>query len=752
MLRILLKHLLIGTICNSLIIVGAFSQTTAAENESVNGLQSVAGADAFKKASQEIDASVADELKKDANGNTKEGGIVDLIKKATDATLLGKANGDYAGAFNEQLQKDIVMLILAQVTSRLQACSKTEDMTMAIGAGNAFIVGEVAEYTQTESLKTKLETSIAEMKTESNQKQLEVFRSLKTEYQNVLKSSLTKQHIRDLSKNSFKTAAALAAAEAVEDETWATSCSNSNISMTTRGKNQSGDDILMYLAMAAAAYAVPFCGGCAAAAIYLSKKRDSDNDGQSCNAGFQRTSTLIADRKIACDMLGTEAMFTPASDPTITASAYIKNNCINSSKEVSVSAGSGCVGHSSSGAGPYTACDKAVESFDKNMSGCPVSILKAAKVSTLENSGITSEVGREFVRKASETISRVVDMRMASPRQRVIVWSVFAELAGDSVETNKLMINQIQTQLKIIQDIIDRLEAYAKGVQLNNGKLGGVSLKSQKVNIDELDMINLKSPTACMTGNDTAHCKSVGESLSENGGLDSISSDLKKSTLQMGSALNSLNFTKRVSSDDIATIRDSSKLQNSISAEFAKKTKQYNALQSFNKSKNNLNFKEESQSFANGLSKVTKNLLSNAGAKSNFKSDMAKKDVSPSANDNLGSDKNGLVPANLNPKFEAKSFENHPGLGTKVKGEAKTSPEGSTTSEASTATDASKSAEGRNEALLQELVDSRSKEKKSTYKSNENSTLFEKITNAYIRNYDKFLTKKKVNSTNEEKE
>lgn len=44
---------------------------------------------------------------------------------------------------------------------------------------------------------------------------------------------------------------------------------------------------------------------------------------------------------------------------------------------------------------------------------------------------------------------------------------------------------------------------------------------------------------------------------------------------------------------------------------------------------------------------------------------------------------------------------------------------------------------------LAEAIDARDKSGKDKYKTQEGSSIFERVTNAYIRNYDKILDKKK---------
>lgn len=65
---------------------------------------------------------------------------------------------------------------------------------------------------------------------------------------------------------------------------------------------------------------------------------------------------------------------------------------------------------------------------------------------------------------------------------------------------------------------------------------------------------------------------------------------------------------------------------------------------------------------------------------------------------------------------------------------------------------AATTAVNEDEARLADAIDARNKAKKDKYQSNDGQSLFEKVTNAYIRNYDKVLTKKKDKDVVEEKQ
>lgn len=90
------------------------------------------------------------------------------------------------------------------------------------------------------------------------------------------------------------------------------------------------------------------------------------------------------------------------------------------------------------------------------------------------------------------------------------------------------------------------------------------------------------------------------------------------------------------------------------------------------------------------------------------------------------------------------------GGGTRGSGSSSTST--GVSSEAATANAAALAAANEDEKRLADAIEARNQANKDKYKSNDGQSLFEKVTNAYIRNYDKVLTKKKDKDVIEDKQ
>lgn len=760
---------------------------------STDGSPRAAGKEATEKAAREIDASIVDEFQKDANGQTKADGILNKIKKATTKTSLEanysneKYSNENLAKYKNQLQKDVAMLVIGQVTSRLNECSTAPDLQLGIGAGQAFIVGEVAEYTQAEYLKGQLEESLKSKDSNTYDKQLHTFTTLKSEYEQVLTSVKTKQELRGLSQTAFYGAAALAAAEAIEDEAWAVSCTNENINMVANGSRNARDKTMYYIAMIAATSGF---GAAGAIATYRYFRNRARSDHRSCEGGGEITAQNIINRKIACDTLGTEDMFTPINAPIITASETIKKRCLADGDAVSRGAGSGCSGYSAYGAGPYRTCDKASDAYKRNMVSCPASVLKAGKVATLESSGITSKEGREFVRKASEEVSRTVDLRIASPRHRIIVWTAFAELADSAVETNREMINAIEGQLGKINTIIDSLESETSGIII--GKVKPIESDFKDPDFSKMKPINFKNatpsivklsnnPSGIKLKNDNDHdpianSNPVSLSMNSHPGFKNLPFELQTSINKVTKGLDTISNTKNLTGADFKSIKSANKELASIRNILNKKNAQLKSMSSKSKGKTDIDENSKSineklkNSISNALGKNNGSSLANSGLLNSSKNNLLGKSIGikgmelnkDNSLDSSSAAKNGMSgiedseanKANLN---DAKTghgfdFEKYKGFQGSDGSDGSTSSRyGSSNSSSNYNRDGSEGLNsnenlerinGEDNLKLANAVLARNRDRRGKYESNDEQTIFEQITNAYIRNYDKILIKK----------
>ncbi len=699
----------------------------AATHENQYGMQTEAGANALKAAAQEIDNSIIRELAKPA------GGVIDVINTAATTNNLTDQFGGRSGyglsLYGDQLKRDITMLIIGQVTSRLSACTQVPDLKLGIGAGQAFIVGEVAEYAQAEYLKGQLKEAISRTQGNLEHKQLEYFETLLTEYKQVLDSSLAKKEFRTLSKVAFKNAAALAAAEAVEDETFHTACENSNINMTSRGSNKAGDEWAICIAEDLACSAL-FTGALACHLALVPCLNDAPASQNSCNSGFAATKQKLIDRKLACDQLGDESMITS----TITASKTIRDRCVADGDAVALSAGTGCSGYSSPGAGPYSMCDKASDAYKRNMAACPVSVLTAAPAATLESSGVALPKDASYVARASEKVSRALDIRMASPRHRVIVWSAFSDLADQAIQDNVLMINEIKKQMAKIQSIIDELNKSANGVTLANNT--STTLKNPTLNLLKPTTFKFKAATTCLTGV-TGACAPVSDSMAGLSGFNNFSGALKDSTNGVTKGLDVISNTQSITAAGMSSILGANNRASAIDKELAKKTSLLQSL--LKKSGDKTDLKKDSLSFSNDFKKsVTK--ITNISTDSDSSSKLA------SLSSNGKEDAAGLA----NSTMKANKLLN-PGTGTAGLLSAIGNISDQKKSDESKTDDSSKSdklkdggidpnsEEGRR---IAEAIEARNKTNKSKYSSSEDDGLFDKISKAYVRNFDKILVKR----------
>ncbi|MFA6237375.1 MAG: hypothetical protein WC635_08630 [Bacteriovorax sp.] len=709
---------------------------------------------------QAIKEGIAAKTSKPAELNiTGKEAVLKVIKDATDKVELSDQYTQFNNAelYKEYRRRDIVMLVISQITSRLKSCKEPEklppDMITAIGGGAAFVTGEVAEYQSSEKLQKELEHGLAYARKENLQ--IGYFYALRTAYLGILAEATNKQKIRDISTTAFKNAAAQATAEDNEDQAYANACRDQNNAMTDSGKNQGDGFNMMQIAIGAALIAAGNalngtpcgCGspliaaGAAAIALGLIGK----GNGESCKSGGSATHTNIINRQMACDQLGEFVMFNTAEAPTTTSSKVIRDRCLQTGETVKAGAGQGCNNHSSSGAGPYGACDMASEAYKRNMVACPVDVLKDSAnpaIANLSAAGISEVAGSALVKNASYEVSRALDLRMASPAQRGFVWEAFSSLAKNASDNTQLMITKIKEQLDKLERIIHHMESFQKGVELKDYAAVQKGFNTTVTPNKDKDIV-LNKATDCMTGPNGNKCQSVAEALESSESFNNFPPDLKEASLAVASGLNLFNQKAKISGIALADAASNiSKQKNAINEIFAKKKSVQEALSKKNDSRQNQG--SDTKNFKSLLSSLSSKNPNGVQRQSSFGSsgdsigsgDTNKNEPIEDASASTASgSKNPANPysnnffTNTSPKKSTKAFGQS--------GANSDTPEAQTNPEASVL-------DSENARLLSEAIEARNKNNSGKYNSSENNSLFEKVTNAYIRNYDKLLTRKSI--------
>ncbi|MDO9183263.1 MAG: hypothetical protein Q7U04_12695, partial [Bacteriovorax sp.] len=519
------------------------------------------------------------------------------------------------------------------------------------------------------------------------------------------------------------------------------------------GKKQGDDFYVLKIACAASMWATcytmtggwacPVAVACTAAALL------GQSNGNSCQYGGASTANHIIDRQEACDKLGTEDMFNTANNPTMTASKTIRDRCLATGDVVLSGVGNGCSNHSSDGAGPYTPCDQASDAYKRNMVQCSLDVLKEGETANLADAGVSSLIGRKFVLDASVKISRALDLRMASPRQRLIVWEAFSNLAEAASNTNKDMIVAIKAQLDKLQKIIEDLEKISKGIKTNNASDVTFKNNSAEFNsgnsatIQNSDAIALKNKIACITTSIEGACLSPADALLKMDSYNNLSSNLQDPTQQVAKGYNSFTGRSSLSSSELTSAgRLTNNQLKAISDELLKKKKLLQALSA--KSGKAWDPKLEASQFKSSLNSAFSNAIKNSGLTAKqLNASSSNQLASNAVNDKTGSDANSAA--------KLKSFnsnilngENSNGFfGTKSSNTGGVKKD-SSDSKADEVQNSQAQNDANNARLLTESIEARNKANESKYSSSQENTLFENITNAYIRNYDKLLTRKVI--------
>lgn len=653
--------------------------------------------------------------------------IVDAVEKAT----LG---GDNSAEYKQELQKDIIMVIIGQTTARLNVCSSAPDMKMAIAAGSNFMNGEIAEYIKTQALQAKMKEII--VSTKKYDEQIEYLVTLRKEYATVLASTEKKNQTRTLSKDAFLNAATLAANETIEVESLAKACQDHNNSKVQSGQGQANNQIMIFLALAAMYYSYPYCAGCAAAAAVLALKLLAEDDEKSCNAGGTQTNNYITQRQFACNELGTYEMFKTSESPTTTASKTIYDNCISAGTTVSGNAGSGCKGYSGNGAGPYSSCDMALDAYKRNMVHCPVSVFNpASNIDPVKATGVTagvvSGVSIDFILSSTQSLARALDLRMASPYQRTIVWKAFANLTEVAIATNEGSIAKIKANIEKLDKLIAELMRLKNGNPTTNAVATGISPIVTPETDTTTPNINGSGSSSNMIH------KGLSSSLDSSKSFVQASAYVQDISSKIAVELENKDYSSSDKLNSGLSSADQKSRSKAILDAYKAKARQ---LETYMKSQGkNVNIDQEA-------SKLSKELLTavakDSGKISGFSNAVASyssgiENTSTTASDASGSvDKaklqleapNFTIPT-ANPDLAMPSFNN----GTKAATSA--DKKTTTTSDASTA-------ESEENIVIENAITARDQKKDDKYNSKEEDSIFTKLTKAYIRNYDKVLKKK----------
>lgn len=651
--------------------------------------------------------------------------IVDAVEKAT----LG---GDNSAEYKQELQKDIIMVIIGQTTARLSVCSSAPDMKVAIAAGSNFMNGEIAEYIRTQELQAKMKKIIEE--TKKYDEQIEYLVTLRKEYVTVLASTEKKNQTRQLSKDAFLNAATLAANETMEVDSLAQACQDQNNSKVQSGQGQANNQIMIFLALAAMYYSYPYCAGCAAAAAVLALKLLAEGDEKSCKAGGSQTNNYITQRQFACNELGTYEMFKTSENPTTTASKTIYDNCISASTTVSSNAGNGCKGYSGNGAGPYSSCDMALDAYKRNMVHCPVSVFNpASNIDPVKATGVTagvvSGVSIDFILSSTQSLARALDLRMASPYQRTIVWKAFANLTEVAIATNEGSIAKIKANIDKLDKLIAELMRLKNGNPTTNAVASGIGPIVTPETDTTAPNVNGSSNTSNMIH------KGLSSSLGSSKSFVQASAYVQEITSKLAVELENKDYSSSDKLNSSFSSADQKNRSKAILDAYKAKTRQ---LESYMKSQGkNVNIDKEA-------SKLSKELLSTIGKDSGKVAGFASA-VASYANgiENTSTTDAGNATEKAKLQLEAPNFT-IPGANPDLAMPAFNNGGKPAVSadKKSSATPETSNADSEENIVIENAISARDQKKDDKYTSKEEDSIFTKLTKAYIRNYDKVLKKK----------
>ncbi len=281
---------------------------------------------------------------------------------------------------------------------------------------------------------------------------------------------------------------------------------------------------------------------------------------------------------------------------------------------------------------------------------------------------------------------------------------------------------------KYLEDYLNTLQLY-RDQPINQSDATRLKLLDAQINQAKKDLNNQLTLNALMAGNtDLSNLNAAGISTAAKGA--GISGNVSL-TADQSSFLNAIGTLRNTRKEQLKKL-DTYKKAIATSGNADRATKVASASKNF------------AASFAKPLS-GSKGLSSGIGLFGSGGTDgLGIKDLS---DDNKKSDKN---------KFSGAFGGGLPSGGASSSTGVHLSPGKSTSTDDQNAASAIESGTGsglsdEDSKKLAEAIEARNKANKDKYSSKEEQTLFEKVTNAYIRNYDKVLTKKKDKDVTEQK-
>ena len=553
--------------------------------------------------------------------------------------------------YDDALQADITMVILGSVTTRLKLCPSTStkeipDMMMAATAGQAFVTGEVEEYTDLVDLKNQLNTLMKQIVGDPNDKQRQALVLLKQGYERVKAISTTKKQLRQAAQASYLAAADAATAEAAQLATNTQSCTTGIKSKVAKGVSEANMWAMIGAIGCIAWMACSWMGcpmpnylgvpACGVAVIAYANASSCQSGGDSSVKANNNRKNVCEDRDGGGNHIHDK---TDAQPDSMTVSSHITTQCVALKGDVITgAANSGCDNiFASSGKGPYTGCDAADQGYQDLNASCKLGGLSgehdpnfydpaqkftfikptktymeilsdiffsAAHAGLLSAMGVSRQKVVDFIHTQMPIFANALDTQLAAPVWRAIAWQALAGLVGDAISATDGMLGQIDSDISKIQQILDALDNH---IQIGNN---GNTTFGNSTNFVAVPGGVATLP--CITNSGAGACKSVSVAVTTTQGFLELPGSVRALGAKVLNVGDSLSGAGSVSSGTLGKINTLNASADAIRADLLKRQQLLQKVMAQNGTQ--MDMVKESNKFASNLRAITKSGLAAAGS------------------------------------------------------------------------------------------------------------------------------------------
>lgn len=497
----------------------------------------------------------------ESKGVTEEKGVV---KTHSDGSRSQSVAYTFSDVDEASMMATLTMIAIGivSVTTLRSYKNITLDMKVALGAGAAYVAGEI--YSNV-SLKDKLEKMRIEFEKksgESMQTQVEAFTDLKTAYTEAKKAIEI--------KNTIQMAAAAAYATATGIATWTTLKESQKVAAIQLDiKNK-----LLACGTLTAKVATAVAGKDCIAKLNVASTQLTTLTGVESTPA--PSITLVAKANALMTSLRTilSTVLPPATAIVAPTNAAINAAIIE--KQTSQTANpTGGVTYNNS----YEMLKKIPAFFVLN------SLVQKAHASWTSILGFLGASAVAYLTATKTSLGTKLDTWMATPKLRIVAWGILTGLTTASLSANKKVIQDLDERIKKIDDILASLLNTENGAQISASSTATVNKSSLLKGLgSETILANSGSSNFkmdCVTSNTATNCPSLAKAITESPEFQELPITLQNLSKQTGNLGDALQGQSNLSDSALASAGDlgaqNSAIQSALKDNIVKTNKLDNA-------------------------------------------------------------------------------------------------------------------------------------------------------------------------------